>query len=33
MKEQIHGMETAEINFLTAGRRKRIAVYILIENK
>jgi len=33
MKEQIHGMETAETHFLTAARRKRIAVYIITENK
>ena len=33
MKEQIQGMETAEMYFLTAGRRKRIIVYIFTENK
>lgn len=32
-KEQIQGMEIAEMHFLTAGRRKRIVVYILTENK
>lgn len=33
MKEKIQGMEIAEMHFLTAGRRKRTAVYILTENK
>jgi hypothetical protein len=33
MKEQIQGTEIAEMRFLTAGRRKRIVVYTLTENK
>jgi hypothetical protein len=33
MKERIQEMEIAKMHFLTAGRRKRTAVYILNENK
>jgi hypothetical protein len=33
MKEQIQGMETENLHFLTAGRRRRIIVYTLSESK